>query len=477
MVYDVIVIGAGVTGALIARELSRYDLKIALLEKNNDVATETSKANSAIVHAGYDAKEGTLKAKLNVRGAKMMGSLCADLSVPFQNIGSLVLAFSDEEMETLQKLLERGQRNHVPKLEIISQARLHEMEPNVSKRARGALWAPTASIVCPYELTIAAVENAVENGVEFFRNCEAERIVFQKGAFSVDTPRGALCARYIVNAAGVHADEVAEMIGDRSFRITPRRGEYLVLDKNMGTLVSHVIFQCPTKMGKGVLVSPTVDGNLLTGPNAVDVDDKYDTSTTAKGLRDVQEYVRYSIPSMTTQDVITSFAGLRAHGDQGDFIIGPSGVNPRFLHVAGIESPGLTASPATAEFVAGLLREQGLALRERPAFSPVRKGPVRFHQLTRTQQKELIAKDPAYGQIVCRCETVTLGEIRDAIRAPAGARDVDGVKRRTRAGMGRCQGGFCGAKVVEILSRELGVPEEAVTKFGGKSNIIYEKTK
>lgn len=477
MQYDVIVIGAGVSGALIARELSRYDLKIALLEKNNDVATETSKANSAIVHAGYDAKEGSRKAKLNVQGAKMMGSLCADLSVPFQNIGSLVIAFSDEEMETLQALLERGQRNHVPKLEIISQARLHEMEPNVSKRARGALWAPTASIVCPYELTIAAVENAVENGVAFFRNCEAERIVFQKDAFSVGTPQGTLYARYIVNAAGVHADEVAEMIGDRTFRITPRRGEYLVLDKNMGTLVSHVIFQCPTRMGKGVLVSPTVDGNLLTGPNAVDVEDKYDTSTTAKGLRDVQEYVRYSIPTMRMSDVITSFAGLRAHGDQGDFIIGPSEANARFIHVAGIESPGLTASPAIAELVAEILKDQGLDLRERPAFTPVRKGPVRFHQLTRTQRRELIAKDPAYGHIVCRCETVTEGEIRDAIRAPAGARDVDGVKRRTRAGMGRCQSGFCGAKVVEILSRELGVPVEAVTKFGGASNIVYEKTK
>ncbi len=477
MVYDVVVIGAGVTGALIARELSRYDLKVALLEKNNDAATETSKANSAIVHAGYDAKEGTLKARLNVHGAKMMGSLCEDLSVPYRNIGSLVLAFNEEEMETLHTLLERGQKNGVPKLEIISQERLHEMEPNVSKRARGALWAPTASIVCPYELTIAAVENAVVNGVEFFRNCEVERIVSQKDSFSIGTPQGTFSASYIVNAAGVHADEVAEMIGDRSFRITPRRGEYLVMDKNMGSLVSHVIFQCPTKMGKGVLVSPTVDGNLLAGPNAVDVEDKYDTSTTVKGLQDVQEYVRYSIPTMKMNDVITSFAGLRAHGDQGDFIIGPSEYNSRFIHVAGIESPGLTASPATAEFVVEILKKQGLALQERPEFTPVRKGPVRFHQLTRTQQRELIAKDPAYGHIVCRCETVTEGEIRDAIRAPAGARDVDGVKRRTRAGMGRCQGGFCGAKVVEILSRELGVPENEITKFGGKSNVVYEKTK
>ena len=323
----------------------------------------------------------------------------------------------------------------------------------------------------------AAVENAVENGVDFYRNCEAERIVFREDLFSIGTPHDTLFARYIVNAAGVHADEVAEMIGDRTFRITPRRGEYLVLDKNMGTLVSHVIFQCPTKMGKGVLVSPTVDGNLLTGPNAVDVEDKFDASTTSKGLQDVQEYVRYSIPTMTMGDVITSFAGLRAHGDRGDFIIGPSEANARFIHVAGIESPGLTASPATAEYVVELLREQGLLLTESQSFSPVRKGPVRFHQLTRTQQRELIAKDPAYGHIICRCETVTEGEIRDAIRAPAGARDVDGVKRRTRAGMGRCQGGFCGAKVLEILSRELGIPEEEVTKFGGKSNILYEKTK
>lgn len=477
MVYDVIVIGAGVSGALIARELSRYDLKIALLEKHNDVAAETSKANSAIVHAGYDAKEGSLKAKLNVCGAKRMGSLCAELSVPYQNIGSLVLAFNEGEMETLQKLLERGQRNHVPKLEIISRERLLEMEPNVSKQTLGALWAPTASIVCPYELTVAAVENAVENGVDFFRNCEAERIVFQKDVFSIGTPQGALCARYLVNAAGVHADEVAEMIGDRAFRITPRRGEYLVLDKNMGTLVSHVIFQCPGKMGKGVLVSPTVDGNLLIGPNAEDVADKCDTSTTAEGLRDVQEYVRISIPEMRMGDVITSFAGLRAHGDRGDFIIGPSEVNPRLIHVAGIESPGLTAAPATAELVAEILCGQGLALRERTAFKSVRKGPVRFHQLTRTQQKELIARDAAYGHIVCRCETVTEGEIRDAIRAPAGARDVDGVKRRTRAGMGRCQGGFCGAKVAEILARELGIPKEAVTKCGGTSNLVFEQTK
>ncbi len=478
MSYDVAVIGAGVVGSLIARKLSKYDIKIALLEKCNDVAMGTSKANSAIVHAGYDAKPGTLKAKLNVRGTKLMGFLCEELGVPFKNIGSLVIAFNESEMETLKALYERGIENSVPGLKIIGQERLHELEPNVSKRALGALWSKTASIVCPYELTLASAECAVINGTELFRNYEVSQITFEDERFNIEAVDGrSIKAKFVINAAGLYSDEIAKLIGDNSIEIISRKGEYLLLDKASGGIVNHVIFQCPTKMGKGVLVTPTVDGNILTGPSAADIDSKDDLATTGDELAMVREYTQYSIPSIPVRDVITSFAGIRAHSTKDDFTIEPSSKNPHFINVAGIESPGLSAAPAIAEYVEEIMLKATGGMTEKVKWNPNRQEPVRFRELSSIERKELIKQNPLYGQIVCRCETVTEGEIVDSIHSVIGAVDVDGVKRRTRSGMGRCQGGFCGSKVVEILARELGKDIDEITKFGGGSKIVVGKTK
>lgn len=476
MQYDVVVIGAGVVGALISLELSKKDIRVAILDKCNDVAMGTTKANSAIVHGGFDAANGTLKAKLNVRGTALMPQLCADLAVPYRNNGSLVLAFSEEEMEHVHTLYERGQKNGVPRLSVIDKAAVKAMEPHVSDEVVGALLSETAGIVCPYELTIAATEVAVTNGVEFLRNCAVESIQDNNDGFVLSTTCGEIEAAYVINAAGVHADDVARMIGDDSITIIARKGEYYLLDKSYGYIADHTLFQCPTKMGKGVLVTPTVDGNLLIGPSALDVEDKDDVDTTAEGLSFILEKAKKTVPELNTRGAITSFAGMRAHPLTDDFIIGFSEKNDRFLNVAGIESPGLSAAPAIAEMVRDLLTEKA-ALSEKAQYKTKRTPPVRFRHMSKAEREALIAKNKAYGRVICRCETITEGEILDAIHAPAGARDVDGVKRRTRAGMGRCQGGFCGSKVLEILARELNVPMNDITKFGGASKILFDKTK
>ncbi len=476
MKYDVAVVGAGVVGALISRELSKYDIRVALLEKCNDVAMGTTKANSAIVHGGFDAANGTLKAKLNVRGTELMPKLCADMAVPYRNNGSLVLAFSEEEMEHVRTLYERGVKNGVPKLSVLDKAQVKALEPHVSDEVVGALLSETAGIVCPYELTIAATEVAVTNGVEFIRNCAVEAINVTADGFLLATTQGEISAKYVVNAAGIHTDDIARMIGDDSISLVARKGEYYLLDKSFGFMADHTIFQCPNKMGKGVLVTPTVDGNLLIGPSALDVEDKEDVDTTPQGLEFIVEKAKKSVPTLNIRGAITSFAGMRAHPVTDDFIIGFSAKNDCFLNVAGIESPGLSAAPAIAEMVAGLLKEKA-DWQEKKDCVLTRKAPVRFRHMTKSEREALIAKNKAYGRIICRCETITEGEILDAIHAPAGARDVDGVKRRTRAGMGRCQGGFCGSKVVEILSRELNMPMNEITKFGGNSKILFEKTK
>lgn len=477
MRFDVAIIGAGVVGALTARELSKWNIRTALLEKENDVAMGASKANSALVHAGYDALPGTLKAKLNVEGSKEMHRVCGDLSVPLKQIGSLVVAFSEEEKRTLPELLERGRKNQVPGLELVSRERLREMEPNIGPEAVGALWAPTAAITCPYELTIAATENAVANGVTYFRNCGVSAIVATEDGLLLHTPLGEIEAACVINAAGVYAGEIAEMLGDDSVRITPRRGEYLLLDKSMGGLARHILFQCPGTMGKGVLVTPTVDGNLLLGPTAAQQESMSDVSTTMEGLEEVKRKALKTLPSIRLREVITSFSGLRAHGDTGDFILRRSETDSRMVHAAAIESPGLSASPAIAKEAEKLALEVLGDAKKRESFCPIRPAPVRFRELTPLRQKELVEKDRRYGRVICRCETVTEGEILDAIHAPAGARDVDGVKRRTRAGMGRCQSGFCGSKVVELLARELKLPMEEITKDGGASRLLLCRTK
>lgn len=475
--YDIAIVGAGVTGAMTARELSQYDLKIALLDKCNDVAMGATKANSGIVHAGFDAAEGSLMAKLNVEGCAMMAETCKKLNVPYKNNGSLVVAFSEEETEHLKTLYDRGVKNGVPDMKILSKEELLAMEPNLNPDACGALYAPTAGIVCPYELTIAATECAVTNGVEFIRNCEVKAVETDDEKITLDTTQGKIEARYVINAAGVFADDLARMAGDDTIHITARRGEYFLLDKSVGNTVNHTIFQCPSKMGKGILVAQTVDGNLLMGPTAEDIEDKSDVSTSNAGLNNVKKFAAKSVPTINARNAITSFTGLRAHADAHEFIIGISEKNPRLINAAGIESPGLSSSPAIAKYIDNIVKSLFGDLTVKADYDDTREAPVRFRHMTDEEREELIKKNSAYGRIICRCETITEGEILDAIHAPAGARDVDGVKRRTRAGMGRCQGGFCGSKVVEILARELGCELNDITKFGGNSNILFDRTK
>ncbi len=476
MTYDVVIVGAGVVGGLIAREISRFDVKVALLEKCNDVAMGTTKANSAIVHGGFDAQNGTLKAKLNVKGTEMMPEVCEKLHVPFKKNGSLVVAFSESEMNHIYELYDRGVKNGVPELSVINQEELRTLEPNISDVAVGALLSKSAGIVCPYELTIAAVENAVSNGVELVRNCEVKSITENDDGYVLNTTAGEFEAKYIINAAGNYSDELAAMVGDNSIDLVPRKGEYYVLDKSVGNLAKHTIFQCPNEMGKGILVTPTVDGNLLIGPTALNIEDKDDCTTTPEGLCEAVQKAMKSVPIVSIRNAITSFAGVRAHPTNDDFIIGWCPTSDNFLNVAGVESPGLSSAPAIAVYVREILAEK-CSLTEKENYTDCREKPVRFRHMSDEERAELIKRNPAYGRIVCRCETITEGEIIDAIRAPGGARDVDGVKRRTRAGMGRCQGGFCGSKVVEILARELDVPMSDITKFGNDSKIIYERTK
>ena len=473
--FDVAIIGAGVVGGMIARTLARYQLKIVILEKGHDVATGATAANSAIVHAGFDAKEGTLKAKLNVRGSEMMAEVCRELGVKYKNNGSLVIGFDEADRTHLCELYLRGVANGVKNLKLLGAEELHALEPNVSPEATCALHAPTGAIVCPYELTFAAVGNAMDNGAELLLESEVTAIQPTEGGYAITAGGKQIEAKYVVNAAGVYSDAIANMVGDASFTVHPRRGEYILLDKEIGALVSHTIFRTPTKMGKGILVSPTVDGNLLTGPTSEDMEDKDDKSTTPEGLARVMKGAGESVTGIRFGASITSFCGLRAVGSTGDFIIN----NPRhgFVNVAGIESPGLSSAPAIAEYVLDLLKKDGLTAAEKADYNPIRPALHAFREMSMEEKNAVIAKDPAYGRVICRCETVTEGEILAAIRQEPRPRDLDGVKRRTRAQMGRCQGGFCSPYIVELLARELGIPFEAVTKSGGESLVNLEKTK
>ena len=473
--YDVVVIGAGVVGGMVARELTRYRLSVCLVEKANDVATGATKANSGIVHAGFDAKVGSMKAKMNVRGSEMMEQVTTELGVKYKRNGSLVIGFTDEDLETIKKLYQQGIDNGVKGLSIIDGEELHRLEPNLSENARGALLAATGGIVCPYELNIASVGNAMDNGAEFIRNFEVTAIETIDGGYRVRSGERFVDAKYVVNSAGLYSDTVAAMAGDTEIRVTPRKGEYILLDKECGGVVSHTIFRTPTKMGKGILVTPTVDGNLMLGPTAENIEDKEDISTTAVGTGGILKNAQEVLKTVPGGKNITSFCGLRAAGNTGDFITEMT--KPHFLNLAGIESPGLTSAPAIAEYVVELLGKDGLALEKNEKFDPHRAPTHLFRELSAEKKNEMIKKDPRYGKIVCRCEQITEGEIVDAIQRNPGARDIDGVKRRTRSGMGRCQGGFCSPSVVELLANECGVPFEAVTKCGGASYVNVGKTK
>lgn len=473
--YDVVVIGAGVIGGMIARKLSSFDLKVCILEREHDVAMGASRANSAIVHAGFDAKEKSLKAKFNVEGSEMMEKVAGELGVKYKRNGSLVIGFNEEDRQTLCELLERGKANGVRELKIVEGDELFAIEPNLSKNVICALCAPTGAIICPYELTVAAVGNAMDNGAELKLGFEVQNISEADGVYEISSGKETVKSRFVINAAGIYSDKIARMVGDSSFEVHPRRGEYILLDKECGRLVNTTVFRTPSKMGKGILVTPTVDGNLLLGPTSEDMTDKEDKSTSEAGLSRVIQEAGENVNGIPFNKAVTSFCGLRAVGSTGDFIINQQA--PGFINAAGIESPGLTASPAIAEYVVKLLEDMGAALNPREDYNPYRAPMHAFREAGLDEKNAIIKQDKRYGRIICRCEEITEGEIIAAIRTNPGARDLDGVKRRTRAQMGRCQGGFCSPQIVEIISRELGIPYEEVTKSGGGSRINISKTK
>lgn len=480
MIYDVLIIGAGVTGVMTARYLSTKNCSTAVVEAECDVAMGATRANSAIVHAGYDCKPGTLKAKLNVRGNTLMKELCSQLDVPIRNCGSHVVAFGEEDMITLKELYNKGIANGVPEMRILTKEELLEMEPNVSDKATGSLFAPTAAITCPYGICIAAAENAATNGVDFHFNFKVTGVSEQDGIYTVTDGEHTLSARYVVNCAGVHSDEIAELLGEEDFpiHIIPRRGEYIVMDKVCGKMANSTLFVCPSGRGKGILVSPTVDGNLIIGPNAYEIDDAEDKSTTSEGLSEITEGARLLMPSVDTRNAITSFSGVRSTPNIYDYYIRISEKLPHVIHAVGVESPGFASSPATGEYIAELLAEAGLELSDREDYIPTRRrdgNHKAFHHMTAEEKTEAVRKNPAYGKIVCRCETVTEGDLIDAITSPIPAVTVDMLKRRTRAGMGRCQGGFCSPRAAVLIAETTGVTLDKVTKSGGKSWIVTKR--
>mgnify|MGYP004728587891 FL=1 len=460
---DVVIIGAGVVGCSIAREHSRYDLQIQGLERASDVCEGTSKANSDIVHAGFDAHPGTVKAKMNVAGNEKMEALSRELDFPFQRNGSLVLCFAEKDRDKLEKLLEQGIANGVKELRIIEKEELRQMEPDISREAVAALYAPTGGIVCPFGLTTAMAENAAVNGVEFKLETQVFSVKRKENHYLVTTSRGEVECLAVVNAAGVYADTFHNMVSGRRLHIIPRKGEYCLLDKKVGNYVHSTIFQLPTVYGKGVLVTPTVHGNLLIGPTAADIEDKEAVSTTGEGIADVQKRAALSVEKLPTKQIITSFAGLRAHEEGGDFVLGEPEDASGFFDAAGIESPGLTCAPALGEYLAGLVAER-LKAEKKENFVAARKGIPNMALASEEERKKLIAENPAFADVVCRCELVTEGEILAAIHRPVGATTLDGVKRRTRAGMGRCQAGFCSPRTVELLARELNRDMAEITK-------------
>ena len=475
---DVIIIGGGVVGCSVARELSRFDADILLLERGNDVSVGTSKANSGIVHGGYDAKPGTLKAKFNVAGNAMFDALARELDFPFKRNGSMVLCFDKADIGKLLELKEQGVKNGVQGLYVLEgYEAVKAMEPYVSENVVAALVVPNGGIVSPYEMTIAYAENAAANGVEFRFGSEVTAIDRIDGGLQVTCADGFTAqAKYVVNAAGVYADVINNMISPDKMHITARKGDYELLDKTCGYMASHTLFQMPTKMGKGVLVTPTCHGNILVGPTATDVTDKDDVATTPEELASAFDRALLTMPSLNRRNIITQFSGLRAHLDTDDFVIGESAAVKGLYNVAGIESPGLSSAPAIAVHVAEEIAQK-LSLGRNANFVAERKGIPHFVTLSDEERQKLVAENPLYGRIVCRCETVTEGEIVEAIRRKPGAVDMDGVKRRTRQGMGRCQAGFCTPRVMEILSRELGVPMTEVTKRGGNSQFVIGRTK
>lgn len=475
--FDVLVIGGGVIGGAILRELTRFGLRACMLEKNSDVAEGASKANSGIVHAGFDAKPNSLKAKFNVLGNKMMEDYARVLGVKFIRNGSLVVAFSEEEKASIFELKKRGEQNGVQGLTVLDKDELLELEPNISKDAICALFAPSGGIISPYKLTIAQIGNAMDNGAELRCDFEVNEVETSKNGYVLRSTDGREEeGRVIINCAGAGSQRIAELFGDYSFKIGFRRGEYLLLDKEQCGFVKSTLFFAPTKKGKGILVSPTVDGNIILGPTA-DETEFLDISTTPEGLDEVKQKSKVMTPSVSLGAAITSFSGSRAYCDRHDFIIEESKIAKGVIHCAGIESPGLTSAPAIGKYVVKELVGRYFSLVERKDFVPTRVSDDFFSKLSIEEKNEIIKKDQTYGRIVCRCEQISEGEILRALRVNPKARTIDGVKRRTRSGMGRCQGGFCQPQILELIAKENNLPLTAIRKSGLGSEVLTEVTK
>ncbi len=473
---DVIIIGCGIVGAAAAYRLSRCQASVLVLEKENDVACGTTKANSAIIHAGYDPRPGTLMAKCNVEGSRMAARIFRELDVPYKRCGSMVVAFAPGEMETLQMLYKRGVQNGVEGMRLLDGAKARQLEPQLSEEVVGALLAPSAMIVSPWEYALALAETAVKNGVTLRRQCPVTAIAQTTGGWRVTTPHGDFECRFILNAAGVHADEIHNMAASPAFCLRPDRGEYHLLDKSEGERVGRIIFQCPTKAGKGTLVAPTVHGNLIVGPNNETPFDKDDVATTAEGLAIVARRAKKSVPALDLRQNIRQFAGNRAVAETDDFIIAEAVGAPGFIDLAAIKSPGLSAAPAIAEMAVELLQERGLVTTEKTTWNR-RRTCVRFAGLSPAQKARLVQENPAYGRIICRCEMVTEGEIANALAGPIPPLSVDGVKRRCNAGMGRCQGGFCGPRIAALLAAHQGLPPDQIPQDKAGSFILTGETK
>ncbi len=482
--YDVAILGAGIIGAFCARTLARYDIKICVIEKENDCAMGTTKANSAIVHGGFDPEPGTIMARTNVLGNEMYERISQDLAVPFHRNGALVAAYSQEDMERLAELLENGRRNGVKDLSIISYDQARQLVPRLAREVVGALYCPTSGVTSPFELTPALLENAAENGCHLLYDAKVSSIqekssaagsrYFRIGISKSSGEESAVEAGFIINATGVDADDVFELIGEKEFTIHGVRGQYYVTDKTENHGINLTLFKTPDENGKGVLIAPMVHGNLLLGPNSEPAQDKHDLGTTRRESEVIGQRVKRFVEDINIKSSIRSFAGMRAYSDRADFIVEESRSVKGFINLAGIKSPGLTAAPAIALLAADLLQTAGLKMAEKADYEPKRK-PVGFLSLTKEAQAELIQRDPSYGRIICRCEMVTEGEIREALRRPNPPRTLDGVKRRVRPGSGRCQGGFCGPRVLEILAEHYGLPETEIMQDKQGSYIITER--
>lgn len=475
--FDVIVIGGGVIGGAVLRELTKYELTVCMLEKENDICMGQSKANSGIVHAGFDAPQGSLKAKFNVLGNRMMESYAKELGVKYQNNGSLVVAFSKEDMQTLESLKARGEANGVTDMEIVDAEKLRALEPNISGAALGALYAKTGGIVCPYGLTIAAIGNAMDNGAKLYTDFAVSKIEKQADVFSVSSSSGeSVTGKVVINCAGLGGGKIAALVGDDDIIVKARKGEYILLDRESGDFVSHTLFFTPTAKGKGILVTQTVDNNILLGPTSEELENAT-TDTTASGLAHIIGKVNVMVKNPPLFNTITSFTGVRAYSTRHDFIIEESARAKGVIHCVGIESPGLTSAPAIAKYAVEELVGKLLPLKKNERFNGTRKADYFFKDLSVDEKNAIIAKDPSYGKIVCRCERITEGEIVRAVRENPPAKNIDAVKRRTRAGMGRCQGGFCQPQVAEIIARELHIPFEKVTKNGDGSALVVGVSK